>query len=107
MTAQPTTTLELCRDCEAMVAAARERLAEGAILDLRGLDAEVERVCASIAALPRGERKAAAEALQRLTSGLDRLAADVAAQRATLQEADERAARSRAAQAYGQTQSGG
>jgi hypothetical protein len=104
MTVAEMTTQELCRQCEAMVAAARDSLAEGAILDLRGLDAEVERVCASIATLPRGERPAAAEALQRLTAELDCLAeavtAQQAAQQATQREADERAARGRATQAY-------
>ncbi len=100
MTVQEMTTQELCRQCEAMVAAARDSLAEGAILDLRGLDAEVGRVCTSIATLPRSERPAAAEALQRLTAELDRLAEAVTAQQATLREANERAARGRATQAY-------
>ena len=103
MTHEPCTD-ELCRDCEAMVAAARSRLDEGAILDLKGLDAEVERICASMASLPRGERNRTIEALERLTAELDRLAEAVTAQHASLRESDERAARDRAAQAYGQRQ---
>ena len=99
-----TCTHELCRDCEAMVAAARSRLADGAILDLKGLDAEVERICASMASLPRGERNRTIEALERLTAELDRLAEAVTAQQTALRESDERAARGRAAQAYGQGQ---
>jgi hypothetical protein len=99
-TSQHMTMQDLCRDCEAMVAAARQSLAEGAILDLRGLDAQVERVCAGIATLPRGERKPMQAALQRLTAELDRLAAAVTAQQAALREAAERTARGRATQAY-------
>ena len=61
----------LAQNCETMIAAARRSLAEGAVLDLKGLDAEVERVCASLLLLPKAERAAAADQLQRLTLALD------------------------------------
>jgi hypothetical protein len=97
------TARDLCQSCEAMIATARSSLAEGAVLDLKGLDAEVERVCASLLLLPKEERGATADALQRLTAALDDLANAVAEQQAELRDSTERVARGRAAQAYGHT----
>ena len=94
---------ELCQACEATIAAAQRSVAEGAIVDLSGLDLEVEQVCATLILLPSEERAATADQLQRLSMALDRLAEAVKAQQAGLYDGEERATPGRAAQAYDQT----
>jgi hypothetical protein len=91
----------LAADCGAAIAAAERAVAEGALLDLAGFEAEIARLCAAAAELPPGERAAAGQALRRLDADLDRLAATLRQQRGRGIAADERAARGRAGLAYG------
>lgn len=97
------TARELCLECLATIEAAREAVAEGAVLDLTGFDAEIERLCVSAALLPPEERVATAQELRRLSEELDRLATALKEQHSRLREGAERATPGRAAQAYRQT----
>jgi hypothetical protein len=76
------------------VAAARRALADGAVIDISGLDAAVSEVCTAAQALPADERRALADGLASLADALDQLAADIvrqaeAARRRQAQEAYE------------------
>lgn len=57
------TARELSLECLATIEAARQAVAEGAVLDLTGFDAEIERLCVSAALLPAEERIATAQEL--------------------------------------------
>jgi hypothetical protein len=76
------------------VSLARRAVAEGAHIDLAGLDAAVTRVCDAARALPPAERGAYAERLKQLAQALDLLADDLARQ-------DAAGLRQRAQGAYG------
>ena len=76
------------------VAEARRAVAEGAQIELAGLDGAVTRVCDAASALPPAERGAYAERLQELAQALDLLADDLARQ-------DAAGLRQRAQSAYG------
>ena len=76
------------------IAEARRAVAEGALLELVGLDAAVTRICEAAYALPATERPGIAEQLDALAGALDVLAGDIARQRDAAQ-------RCRAAGAYG------
>jgi hypothetical protein len=76
------------------IAEARRAVAEGALLELVGLDAAVTRICEAANALPMVERPGIAEQLDALAGTLDLLAGDIALQRDAAQ-------RRRAADAYG------
>jgi hypothetical protein len=76
------------------IAEARRAVAEGALLELVGLDAAVTRICEAAYALPAAERPGIAEQLDALAGALDVLAGDIGRQRDAAQ-------RCRAADAYG------
>jgi len=76
------------------VAAARRALAEGALVDVAGLDAAVSEICDAAEALPAAERRPFADELIRLAEALDALADAIARQ-------GEAAQRQRASAAYG------
>lgn len=78
----------------AAVAAQRRALAEGAEIDVEGLDAAVSRLCEDVPALPAAERAGFSQALAELAVALDELAADLTRQRDAAQ-------RRRAQDAYG------
>jgi hypothetical protein len=76
------------------VAVAERALAEGAEIELAGLDGVVALLCETAGKLPTGERPGFAQELAALAASLDRLAAQItAAQSATR--------RRRASDAYG------
>jgi hypothetical protein len=77
----------------AAVAAAREAVADGALIEIRGLDGAVSEICAAAECIPAAERGGFAEGLAALADALDRLAADIARQ-------GEAARRRQAADAY-------
>ncbi|HWI26968.1 MAG TPA: hypothetical protein VN668_08345 [Stellaceae bacterium] len=79
----------------ATIAAARRSIAEGALVELSGLDAAVAEICEAAPALPAAERNAFAQGLAELAAALDELAGDLVRQR-------EAALRHRANDAYGQ-----
>jgi hypothetical protein len=76
------------------VAGARRAVAEGADVELAGLDGAVTRVCDAARELPPGERAPYADRLKALAQALDLLADDLARQKAAAQ-------RPRAQSAYG------
>jgi hypothetical protein len=59
------------------VAEARRALAQGALVDIAGLDAAVSEICDAAQALPAEERRSFAGDLARLAEALDQLAADI------------------------------
>jgi hypothetical protein len=75
------------------IAEARRAVADGALIELVGLDAAVSRICETARALPAAERPAIADQLDALAGALDVLALDIARQRDAAQ-------RMRAAGAY-------
>jgi hypothetical protein len=75
------------------IAEARRAVANGALIELVGLDAAVGRICEAARALPAAERPAIADQLEALARALDVLALDIARQRDAAQ-------RMRAAGAY-------
>ena len=77
------------------VAQARRAAAEGAIIDVKGLDAAVEQLCLEAQRVPPAERAAVMRQLEELARSLDALAAEIARQR-------EAAQRQRANDAYGE-----
>lgn len=79
----------------AAVAEARRAVADGALVEVGGLDAAVAEVCDAARALPADERGAFAGRLVELAEALDGLAADILRQR-------EAAQRQRSNDAYGQ-----
>lgn len=79
----------------AAIAEARRAVAEGALVEVGGLDAAVVRMCDAARELPAAERGAFADRLVELAEALDGLAADIARQR-------DAARRQRANDAYGQ-----
>lgn len=79
----------------AAIAEARRAVADGALIDVGGLDTAVARVCDGARELPAAERGALAQGLVELAEALDHLAADLVRQR-------EAAQRQRANDAYGQ-----
>jgi hypothetical protein len=79
----------------ATVATARRTVAEGALVELSGLDAAVAEICEAAPGLPVEERGAFARGLATLAAELDQLAADLVRQR-------EAALRQRANDAYAQ-----
>jgi hypothetical protein len=81
-------------DIAEAVAEARRALADGAMVDVAGLDAAVSEVCAAAEALPPHERRALADGLASLAEALDQLAADIVRQ-------GEAARRRQANDAYG------
>jgi hypothetical protein len=76
------------------VAGARRAVAEGAEMELTGLDGAVTRVCDAARDLPPAERGPYAERLKELAHALDLLAEDLARQ-------DAAGLRQRAQDAYG------
>jgi hypothetical protein len=76
------------------VEAARRAVAEGAQIELAGLDGAVTRVCDAARDIPLAERDVYAERLKELARALDRLAEDIARQ-------DAAGRRRRAQDAYG------
>ncbi len=76
------------------VTAAQRALAEGTLVDLKGLDRAVAHACAAAQAAPAADRPALVADLAALTQGLDRLTADLVRQ-------GEAVRRCRAASAYG------
>jgi hypothetical protein len=76
------------------VSAAQRMLADGALVELAGLDAAVSRVCEAASRLAAAERTQVAGRLAGLADALDRLALDVANQH-------QACSRQRAAAAYG------
>jgi hypothetical protein len=76
------------------VTAAQRMLAEGALVELAGLDAAVGKVCEAASHLAAEERAHVAGRLSGLADALDRLALDVANQH-------QACSRQRAAAAYG------
>lgn len=85
-------------DLAEAVAAARRAVAEGAAIELSGLDAAVAQVCDAAHAVPDAERAAFARDLVVLADALEQLAADIA-RRSEAQTAAAR--RRRAANARG------
>jgi hypothetical protein len=81
-------------DITAAVAEAHRALADGADIDVAGLDAAVSEMCDAARALTPHERPAFARALAALGDALDRLAADLTRQSEAVQ-------RQRANEAYG------
>jgi hypothetical protein len=77
------------------VAVARHAVAEGAQVDLAGLDSAVTRVCETAHDLPQGLRDAYARRLVELSQALDLLAGDIIALK------DAPSQRQRAQEAYG------
>ena len=82
-------------DITVAVTAARAALAEGAEIDLGGLDRAVAELCDAAPCLAAAERSGVAAALEALADALDGLAIDIARQSA----ADRR---QRAVAAYGE-----
>jgi len=76
------------------IAAARAAMAEGAEIDVSGLDRAVAEICEATPGLPATERGGVATAFEALADALDGLAADISRQSAADQ-------RQRAAAAYG------
>jgi hypothetical protein len=76
------------------VSAAQRMLADGALVELAGLDAAVSKVCEAASRLGATERAQVAGRLSGLADALDRLALDVANQH-------QACSRQRAAAAYG------
>ncbi|MGO8920493.1 MAG: hypothetical protein ACLQJR_31750 [Stellaceae bacterium] len=78
----------------AAVAEQRRALADGALIDVAGLDAAVSELCEAAPSLPAAERPGFARALAALAAALDELAADLSRQ-------NEATHRQRANDAYG------
>ena len=76
------------------VAGARRAVAEGAVIELAGLDSAVTRICDAARDLPPAERGSYALRLKELAGALDLLADDLARQ-------DAAGLRQRAQSAYG------
>lgn len=89
-----TETTQALAEINATLAEARTAVAEGALIELVGLDAAVTRICDAARELPPDERPAIAEQLGALAGALDVLARDIARQRDAAQ-------RVRASDAYG------
>jgi hypothetical protein len=89
-----TETMQALAEINETIAEARTAVAEGALLELVGLDAAVARICDAARELPPDERPAVAEQLGALAGALDVLARDIACQRDAAQ-------RVRASDAYG------
>jgi hypothetical protein len=85
--------LELAEIADA-VAAARRAVADGAVIEIEGLDRAVAQICDAAQTAPVDERASLAEDLVALADALDRLAADIVRQ-------SEAAERRRAGAAYG------
>jgi uncharacterized membrane-anchored protein len=77
----------------AAVAEARRAVAEGAHIEVSGLDAAVEQICAGAQDVPAAERSAFMRELGELADALDQLAAEITRQ-------SEAAQRRRATDAY-------
>lgn len=85
-----------------LVGTAKSLIAEGSVVDLNGLDARVERICAELPSLPPSERDALKPALIALMDGLGGLAEAVRSQHGALAEKLSAVAQgSRALGAYG------
>lgn len=95
-------------EASAVVASARQTLAEGNIVDLTGLEREVEEVCNSISALPGEESGTLRTALISLADDLDLLKKSLGEMHEKLAaEIEGTDARHRAAKAYGGGQAKG
>lgn len=81
------------------VGAARRALADGALIELTGLDGAVTRICEAAREMPANERPAFAEQLSALAETLDLLAIEIA-------HPDKATQRRRAATAYGTGEDG-
>jgi hypothetical protein len=75
------------------VAAARHAVADGALIEISGLDGAVTELCGAAESVPATERGAFAQGLAALADALDQLAAEIARQ-------GEAARRRQAADAY-------
>lgn len=85
-----------------VLAAARRNLAEGAILDLSGLEDRIASLCAALVELPRGHAGGFSEPMATLVGEFDELVLALKSQRAEFGEADEPDDDpARAARAYG------
>jgi hypothetical protein len=62
------------------IAAARRAVAEGALIEISGLDGAMIEVCGAAENVPAAERGALAHGLATLADALDQLAADIARQ---------------------------
>ena len=85
---------QLLRDIIAAVAGARAALAEGAVVDVAGLDAAVAEACRAAQEAVGAQRQAALTAMTTLVAELDGLAVELARQNA--------GQRKRAVEAYGE-----
>jgi ABC-type transporter Mla subunit MlaD len=86
--------------------AARGIVDSGELVDLQGLDGEVDRLCRAAQVLSREQGRQASPALKRLTGALDVLTAAVAAQRqAVAASLRNVSARKQAVSAYGRVPS--
>ncbi len=73
-TTYPGATLDALID---LVAATRRAYAAGALIDLTGLDVEVEQVCRALTNAPREHRPVYVAKLEQLVATFDELAADM------------------------------
>jgi hypothetical protein len=62
------------------IAAARRTVADGALIEISGLDGAVIEVCGAAENVPAAERGTLAQGLATLVDALDHLAADIARQ---------------------------
>jgi hypothetical protein len=92
------------RTLEAAITTARQAVAGAALVDLTGLEEEVERLCTACAAVPAEARADVAFRLAAIIGALDALAADLVADREESRRIAEDLARRRAAGAYGRPQ---
>lgn len=85
---------------------ARGIVETGELVDLQGLDAEVDRLCRAAQALSRDQGRTAAAAYQRLNGALDALTAAVGTQRTAVAASLKNvSARKQAVSAYGRVPS--
>lgn len=85
----------------ALIDTARHVLADGRLVDLKGLDRRVETACTALAALAREDAQALQPRMIGLLEGIDSLARDLRARHAELKSAlGGLSSRARAATAY-------
>lgn len=77
------TELEMCEaelgELAELVVALQRTIGEGEIVDLSGLSAKTESLCARVAGLPSEENRAFAPRLEALVAALDTLCAEISA----------------------------
>jgi len=89
----------------AAITEARDIAAAGGVLELTGLDQAAGEICAAVSAVPRDERRGAAERLAQIGVSLDALASALSAQNERAQEGPG-SRQSRAGRAYGSATAG-